>query len=657
MSGKGMGVLRPLRIVAAEVAALALLVTFLLTEQLITSVALLVVGALGALWVRRWTAGADGRPWRLLGENRTWTFGVLVVLLLTVPFVLRSSSYWLFVLVLAGVNALMAIGLNIQVGSADMVNLGFAGFAAIGAYTSALLSRNAGISPWLAFVIGGLAASAVGLFVGLPAARTRGYYYSLVTIAFGIIVFLVLINLRAVGGPDGLGGIPPFSIGRYSLRQPLSIGGLLLPAQSGSYYLLLSLVALAVLAGAQLYRSVPGLVWNALREDEIAARTLGIDVARAKLWAMGLGMFLGGVAGAFYAHTVGFIAPDNFTFLHSVMLVSMVILGGADNVAGVVLGALVLTVVPEKFRAFQDYRLLLYGVVLVLMLHLRPQGLLPRVIRTYACVPARPNGVRQRTTPVAANTLLSAEGLTIRFGGLTAVDHVSLHVQGGEILGIIGPNGSGKTTLFNLISGIYQPHAGHVLLKGEEITGLPAHRIARLGVARTFQISRLFLDLSVLDNVILGLVGGRSHSWVDPLIRPRRATDQLSAWAAQARDLLKELSPDLAERCYHPARELTLVERRRLEICRALASEPDLLLLDEPSAGLDARETRELMEEILRLRTQRPAMGIVLIEHDMSVVRGLANRVIVLNYGRKIVEGQFDEIATSPEVREAYLGT
>lgn len=253
--------------------------------------------------------------------------------------------------------------------------------------------------------------------------------------------------------------------------------------------------------------------------------------------------------------------------------------------------------------------------------------------------------------------MLSAEDLRIRFGGLIAVDGVSLQIGAGELLAVIGPNGSGKTTLFNMLNGIYRPHAGRVVLKGEDVTGLPPHQVARRGVARTFQISRLFLDLSVLDNVILGGIGPKPCGWLDPLLRPGRTSAALEAHASRAWKLLEEWAPDLAARCYRPARELTLVERRRLEICRALAADPDLLLLDEPSAGMDAAETRELMEELRHLRARRPAMGIALIEHDMTVVRGLADRVVVLNYGRKIAEGTFEEVAASREVREAYLGT
>ncbi|MDR5682751.1 MAG: branched-chain amino acid ABC transporter permease [Armatimonadota bacterium] len=381
-----MSVPMPSRVLMVEAAIGAWVFAFLLVESWAGLALLLAAGAGGGVWAGRWTAGRDGRPFGAVRECAGWALGGLAVWVLLIPFVLRGSPYWLFVLVLAGVHALMAVGLNVQVGSTEMVNLGFAGFAAIGAYTSAVLSREVGWDPWLGTVAGAVVTCAVGVLVGLPAARTRGYYYSLVTIAFGIVVYLVLVNLTAVGGPSGLGRIPPLSVGNLSLRAPVSVAGLSLPAQATSFYLTAVVLAAAAWIAQRLHRSELGLVWNALREDEVATRCLGVDVTRAKLWAMGFGTFLGGLAGALYAHTVGFIAPDNFTFLHSVMLVSMVILGGADHVAGVVVGAVLLTVVPEKFRAFQDYRLLLYGAVLLGMLHVRPRGLLPKGTRSYPSV-------------------------------------------------------------------------------------------------------------------------------------------------------------------------------------------------------------------------------------------------------------------------------
>lgn len=389
-----MSVPAPVRVLTVQAAVAAWAVAFLLAESWTVLGLLVAAGAAFSIWAARWTAGRDGRAFGAVEECAGWAAGGLAVLVVLLPFALRASPYWLFVFVLAGIHALMAVGLNVQVGSTEMVNLGFAGFAAIGAYTSAVLSRDAGFDPWVGLLAGALAACAAGLVVGLPAARTRGYYYSLVTIAFGIVAYLALVNLPAVGGPSGLGRIPPLSVLGVSLRSPLSVAGFALPGQAPSFYLVAVLLAAAVWAARRMHRSEAGLVWNALREDEVATRSLGLDVTQAKLWAMGFGTFLGGLAGALYAHTVGFIAPDNFTFLHSVMLVSMVILGGTDNVAGVVLGAVVLTVIPEKFRAFQDYRLLLYGAVLLAMLHGRPQGLLPTGVRRYASVPQPPEAPR-----------------------------------------------------------------------------------------------------------------------------------------------------------------------------------------------------------------------------------------------------------------------
>lgn len=398
------------RVVVVQAAALGLMVAFLTSDHPVVNLALVLSAVLGGLGARRWTAGPGGEPWGLLSRHRGPTLVVLAILLMAVPFFLRGSPYWQFVLVLAAVNAVMAVGLNVQVGSAEMVNLGIAGFVAIGAYTSAVLAKFVGLSPWVGLTVAGAAASLMGVALGFPTVHTRGYYFSLVTIAFGIIVYLLIINTPWIGGPSGLLGIPTFAVAGTSFRAPLSVAGIVLPYQARFYYLALGVLAISTLVAMRFYQSPGGLFCNALREDEVATRTLGIDVAQAKLWAMGLGNFFAGVGGALYAHTVGFIAPDNFTFLHSVMLVSMVILGGMDNVPGVVAGAVVLTIVPEKFRAFQDYRLLFYGLVIVLMLHFRPQGLFPRTDRRYPLPPRVP----RPEVPLVVSDAVAADRESLR---------------------------------------------------------------------------------------------------------------------------------------------------------------------------------------------------------------------------------------------------
>jgi branched-chain amino acid transport system ATP-binding protein len=252
--------------------------------------------------------------------------------------------------------------------------------------------------------------------------------------------------------------------------------------------------------------------------------------------------------------------------------------------------------------------------------------------------------------------LLETRDLTIQFGGLAAVNKVDFHIDPGEVVGLIGPNGSGKTTFFNLLTGIYKPTSGHIHYLGEKLVGLPAFKIAKRGIARTFQNNRLFLNLSVLDNVLIGMHPQQDSNWFDAIFRRGYIEKEFREGAEKSLALLEEFSPDLAENCYKRATDLPQADRRKVEICRALASDPRLLLLDEPSAGMSPEETEELMRDIRKVRDRTQEIGIIIIEHDMMVIREVAARVVVLNYGRKIAEGSFQEISRKEEVLEAYLG-
>jgi branched-chain amino acid transport system ATP-binding protein len=257
---------------------------------------------------------------------------------------------------------------------------------------------------------------------------------------------------------------------------------------------------------------------------------------------------------------------------------------------------------------------------------------------------------------MSAAKVLSGSDLTVRFGGLVAINSVSFDLAAGEILGIIGPNGAGKTTLFNLITGIYKASSGRILLGETDLINLPSHRIAKLGVARTFQSSRLFADLSVLDNVIIGMHTQTRSNVIDALLMPRKAKRELEWASDEAGVLLKAVSRQLYEQRYRPAGELAQADRRRLEIARGLASKPKVLLLDEPSSGMDDRDTGNLIEDIRSVAAQRPDLALILIEHDMRLVAELPHRVIVMDYGQKIADGQFEDIRKMPRVLEAYLG-
>ena len=254
------------------------------------------------------------------------------------------------------------------------------------------------------------------------------------------------------------------------------------------------------------------------------------------------------------------------------------------------------------------------------------------------------------------NHLIETEKLTIHFGGLAAINEVDFSIDEGDVVGMIGPNGSGKTTLFNLLTGIYKPTAGRITYCGENLVGLPAFKISQKGIARTFQNNRLFLNLSVLDNVLIGMHPHQDSNWFDAIFRRGYVEREIKKGVEAGIELLRRFSQELADNCYKRSADLPQADRRKVEICRALASKPKLLLLDEPSAGMSPEETEELMEDIRKVRKRMEGIGIVIIEHDMIVIREVAERVVVLNYGRKIAEGTFQEISNNETVLEAYLG-
>lgn len=307
----------------------------------------------------------------------------LVLMVLSIPFVFKSSPYLIHICLMAGLYTILALGLNFQLGSTNVVNFATAASYGIGAYTSAMLAVHFHLSFWIGILIGGGVASLFGFLLGFPCMKTKDYYLSLVTIAFGLIIYLLLNNLAWTGGPNGVPNIPPPSIAGHSFKAPLVILGVTLPFQANYFYFVFLLVIGAIIVAHRLHHSRTGLTWNAIREDEIAARCQGINVTWYKILAFGIDAFFGGVTGTVYAHYVGFISPENFHFVVSVVVVTMVILGGMDNVFGVIIGAILLTILPEKFRAFEDFRLLIYGVIVVTMLIVRPQGLFPQKLRVY----------------------------------------------------------------------------------------------------------------------------------------------------------------------------------------------------------------------------------------------------------------------------------
>lgn len=373
-------------VAGVQLGGAVLLGAFLLGEATAVVVALLaVMSAIFALL--QWRPAVEERIVSAFRAHRHLALGVGVVIVLVYPFFMQGSSYALHLLVISQLYAVLALALNFQLGSANIPNFATGASYGIGAYTSALLALNFGVSFWLTLPVAAVVATLFGFLLGFPSMRTKESYLALVTIAFGIVVHQLLNNFSWTGGPNGLVGIPAPTIFGHSFAQPIEVLGFRLPSQANFYYLAAALVGLSILSAKRLHESRVGLAWNALRADPLAARCQGIDVVWYKMLAFGVDAFLAAFAGTIYAFYVSYISPDNFTFLVSVTIMTMVIVGGMDNTLGVILGAFLLTLLPEKLRIFADYRLLFVGVVVILFLILRPQGLFPQRPRYYGDKP------------------------------------------------------------------------------------------------------------------------------------------------------------------------------------------------------------------------------------------------------------------------------
>ncbi len=600
-------------------------------------------------------------------NRRSLAIAILVVLLLAIPLVV-TSTYHMRIVNLALVFGLLAVSLNIVLGYTGQVALGHSGFFGIGAYTAALITEGgSGLLFWPGFLAAGIVTGIAGLAIGIPALRLRGHYLALATLGFGEIMRHVFFNWREVTrGMDGISGIPAPSIGIVELQG------------EGSYfYLALAILALAVLFCWRLQASKYGRMLAAIRDAELAAGTSGVNVARLKIAAFFISAVLAGFSGSLYAHLIRFISPDAFTFFEvTAPVLSMVIIGGVGTLIGPVLGAVVLTFLPELLRVSDAYYQLIYGAGLAAMVIFLPMGLLgalhgrlfglfrPRAPAVPASAGPPPEASAEAPDMVRAAALLSpkggigtgavfeARGLTCRFGGLVAIDALDLQIQAGTVHALIGPNGSGKSTFINLATGIYQPTQGSIRFLGQEVAGARPWKVAAAGLARTFQNLRLFRSMTVRGNVLVAAVADRPAGWLETLLslaRSRAEEADLHARTEQALRLLGlwHLRDQLIRTLPHE-------QQRLVEIARAVAMRPRLLMLDEPAAGMNPVEVERLVTAIGRLREL--GITILLIEHNVPLVMRLADRVTVLNFGRKIAEGEPDAVREEPEVVTAYLG-
>ena len=577
---------------------------------------------------------------------------VCVLLLAIWPFTM-TSAYQMRIFTIVGIYALLSLGYQFIFGHVGALALTQGTFFGVGAYVTGILSTRYGWGAEYTLILSVLIPIVLAAIIAAPVLRLDSHYFALATLGIGQVLLLIAVAWQEVtGGSNGLSGIP-------ALR--------FLGLEASKGYGIMAVVWGFVIAGAFLsWRITRGLYGAALtisRENPIAALAIGIDTAALRYAMFLLSALFAGAAGALYAHTIKVVSVEALEFPIMVACLTITVVGGRTHIAGAILGAILIINLPEWFRAMEKYYLIAYGVALLVMIVVAPLGLIGLLEQLRARLwPERPKALPAAVALTPAlqaqgrqtnqgKPLLEVKDIHKRFGGVRALNGVSFSIAQGEIFGLIGPNGSGKTTMLNVITGIYRAEAGSVFLLNDNISKKPSFQIARSGVARTFQNINLVDDMTVLDNVAVarygfenaGLLQATSAGWQDPAWQRARSNAML---------ILAALDVDLVAN--QMAGGLPYGSKRKVEIARALALEPQLLLLDEPAAGLNEGEQQDLAD---RLRVfAKSGLSILMIEHNMPFLMPLAHRMACLDHGELIAEGTPLEIRNNPLVIAAYLG-
>ncbi len=579
-----------------------------------------------------------------------YAFAAFMLVLLPL---LPLPPFWVTQLNMIGLYSIASLGLVLLTGVAGLTSFGQAAFVGVGAYTAAFLATKLGISPWLTLLVGIGLSVAVALVLGAITLRMSGHYLPLATIAWGLALNYTMANMDFLGKYDGLMGVPPITV----FGMPLNDG-------KGMYVLIWSLALAAALAALHLLDSRPGRAIRALKSGTTMAEAMGISTFRYKLVVFVLAAILAAISGWLYAHFQRTVNPSPFGINQGIQYLFMAVLGGVGHVWGAFLGAGVVKLVEDQLQVLLprligtsgNFEVIVFGIVMVVVLKYAPEGLWSFVARRFP-KPARARDwdsaapLPARSKPQRGELLLQVQAVRKEFGGLVAVNDISFDIRAGDIVGLIGPNGAGKSTTFNLVTGVLGLTRGQVLFRGKPVGGLSSRQIAQAGMSRTFQHVKMIPEMTVLENVALGGYLRSRSGTLQAMLRLDRAEER--GLFAEAEAQLQRIG--MAPQMHELAGNLALGPQRLMEIARALCTDPALLLLDEPAAGLRHQEKQALAGVLRQLKAE--GLSILLVEHDMDFVMGLTDRIVVMEFGTWLIEGTPAEVQASPIVRAAYLGT